>query len=171
MQKCVVLCPHQHSLLPLSCSSSNVCSDQPGDGRLTQWLSLDPILGPSQGFATLLKMIYLLGFDSSSCPTDCWSTDSLRTRCQIFLLFCPSELWQSMGYPLSGLSYSLISDAYPETFEVPFPSKPDEESVFSGLTPPPNEALNLLLQQNLMSTFPTTCYMMVRRGLGHPASV
>ena len=120
---------------------------------------------PAKDFATLLKVIYLLGFDSSSCPTDRWSTDSLRTRCRIFLLFRPSELWQSTSYPLSGLSYSLISDAYPETFEVPFPSKPDEESVFSGLTPHPNKALNLLLQQNLMSTLPA------RRGLGHPASV
>ena len=58
-----------------------------------------------------------------------------------------------------------IRDAYPETFEGLAPSKPLGESVFSELTPHPNEVLNLFVQQNLTSTLPMAYYMAARRGL------
>ena len=59
----------------------------------------------------------------------------------------------------------VVRDAYPETFEGLAPSKPLGESVFGGLTPHPNEVLNLFVQQNLTSALPMAYYMAARMGL------
>ena len=58
-----------------------------------------------------------------------------------------------------------IRDAYPENFEGVDPRKPLGETVFSGLTPHPNEVLNLFVQQKLRSTLPMAYYMAAQRGL------
>ena len=58
----------------------------------------------------------------------------------------------------------VVRDAYPETFEGLGPSKPLGESIFSGPTPPPNEVLNLFVQQKLMSALPMAYYMATRKG-------
>ena len=55
----------------------------------------------------------------------------------------------------------LVCDAYPETFEEVVPSKPLEESVFSGPTPHPNKVPNLFVQQKLKSMLPMACYTAV----------
>ena len=60
----------------------------------------------------------------------------------------------------------IVRDAYPKTFEGLTPAKPIGESVFSGLTPHPNEVLNLFVQQKLTSALPMAYYMAARRGLG-----
>jgi len=59
----------------------------------------------------------------------------------------------------------VVHDAYPETFEGVTPTKSLGESIFSGLTPHPNEVLNLFIQQELTSALPMAYYMAVRKGL------
>ena len=61
--------------------------------------------------------------------------------------------------------HEVVRDAYPETFEGLIPSKPLGESVFSGLTPHPNEVLNLFVQEKLTSALPMAYYMAARRGV------
>ena len=59
----------------------------------------------------------------------------------------------------------VVRDAYPETLEGLAPSKQLGERIFSGLTPHPNEVLNLFVQQKLTSALPMAYYMAARRGL------
>ena len=58
----------------------------------------------------------------------------------------------------------VVRDGYPETFEGLAPSKALGERVFSGLSPHPNEVLDLFVQQKLTSSLPMAYYMAVRRG-------
>ena len=59
----------------------------------------------------------------------------------------------------------VVRDAYPETFEGITPTKPLGEKAFNGLSPHPNEVLNLFIQQKLTSALPMAYYMAARRGL------
>ena len=59
----------------------------------------------------------------------------------------------------------VVRDAYPETFGGVTPTRPFGETAFNGLTPHPNEVLNLFVQQKLTSALPMAYYMAAQRGL------
>ena len=59
----------------------------------------------------------------------------------------------------------VVRDAYPDAFDKVTPTKPIGEAAFSGLTPHPNEVLNLFVQQKLTSALPMAYYMAARKGV------
>ena len=59
----------------------------------------------------------------------------------------------------------VVRDAYPEAFGGVSPTKSLGENIFSGLTPHPNEVLNLFVQRELASALPMAYYLAARRGI------
>ena len=165
--------PRQHPVLPLSCASSDVFSDQSGDSRITHWLSAHSVLRHGRGFHSASQN------DISSrvrCPTHIpldHSVDHLsiyrfpeRNKVPNFTTFS-SLLRITAKYEMPAIRSQILEvvrDAYPETFERLSPSKPLGERVFSGRTPHPNEVLNLFVQQRLTSALPMAYYMASRKG-------
>ena len=185
MREHVVLCPHHHSLISISRTSSDVFSGQPGHGRVTQWLSPYSIPEHGHGFRRASQDDISARVHWSACtPLDCFA-DRLSTyrfpnqdEMPDFTTFS-SLLRITAKYELLGVRSRLlkvIRDAYPEDFEGLIPSKRLGESIFSGQAPHPNEVLNLFTQQEITFALPIAYYMAVRRGPHslmdprHPAS-
>ena len=166
-------CPHYCLILPLSCPSPDVRSDQPGCSRITKRFSSYSVLGFSQGFRHTPQNHLRPGVRCYTRISSDPSADHLsicrfpeRNKVPDFSTFS-SLLRITTKYEMPIVRSQLldfIHDAYPETFEGLSPSKPLGESVFSGPTPHPNEVLNLFIQQKLVSALPMAYYMATRRG-------
>lgn len=59
----------------------------------------------------------------------------------------------------------VVRDAYPEAFGGVSPTRSLGENIFSGLTPHPNEVLNLFVQRELAFALPMAYYLAARRGI------
>ena len=116
MREHTVPCPHQHPVLPLSCTSSDVFPNQPGIGRITKWLSSYLVLRLCHRFRhtsqnDISSRVLSLCTIQINCSVDHLSTDSPNeTQYRISPHShpsCGSQL--SMSCPLSDLSYSRSS--------------------------------------------------------------
>ena len=173
MREHTVPCPHQHPISPVSCTSQDVRSGQPGIGRVTQRLSSHPVLRHCHRFphasqdgisarvyhSTSILIVPLTISahrfpERNKVPDFATFSSLLRITAKYELLTVRSQLLE------------VVRDAYPETFGGLTPSKPLGETIFSGPTPHPNEVLNLFVQQELASALPMAYYMAARRGLG-----
>ena len=166
-------CPHHHPILPLPRPPSDVRSKQPGNGRITQWLSPNSVLRYCQGFRYPPQDDIFPRVRRSTCvPPGCSANRPPihsfleRNKVPDFGTFS-SLLRITAKYEMPAIRFQLLEvvrDAYPENFEGLGSSKPLGESVFNGRTPHPNEVLNLFVQQDLRSALPMAYYMAIRRG-------
>ena len=164
--------PHQHIVVPLSCTPSNVFADESlrrrvskrvpthrvprhtnrfrdsPEGHLSSWVSPPPL---NRIFP---RSRVILRFPERNKDPD-FSTFSslLRVSCNYGMPNLRAQLLEA------------IRDAYPKNFEGLDPSKTLGEDVFDGPKPHPNAVLNLFVQQKLTSALPMAYYMAVRRGL------
>jgi len=128
---------------------------------------------PATDLVTLLNIVYLPEY--ATCPpfqqivplTTLGYRYPERNKVPDFTTFS-SILRITTKYEMTAVRtriLDVVREAYPQTFEGLAPDKPIGERIFSGLTPHPNEVLNLFVQQKLTSALPLAYYMAARRGL------